>query len=432
MRYLFLLPMFALLPQEPPKLGERWVAAFYAARWDAESGEGMTRSGGGDALHDHPDSFKDFSGRSAAWHRRNLEEMGEAGIDVALCEFAGKDEAVGALVKALEDAAKDGKRIPRVAPVVADPAASASFLKSVPKPHQATTGGRALVWLLPSKDANPAAFESAELFTVGHPAWKPHLVAELGGVLTGPRDLQAVTLGPGYNDGKLLRARNEGLWYERSWYVALKVRPRLVAIESWNRYDEGSTICPTKEHGRDFLAKTRKFAETFRKGEEIPRPKGRYSSAVGVSYHLKFDPPDAGLRPVGSPATPFEVVTLAGQTLLIAKPVKESDTRILAFDVDDSYAFYERREYEVQIQVMDRGPGQLVLEYDAATPAGGEKDRTRRAAAPYFFTNSGEWATATFKLPEAAFANRQEGESDLRLVRKGGGLSIRWIQIRAK
>ena len=430
-RYLCLLAIFPLLAQDPPTLPDRWVAAFYRAAWDAESGEGMTRAGGGDALQDHPESFKDLNPRSVPWHRRNLEEMAEAGIDVALCEFAGNEVAVKALVQALEETSKDLKRTPRVAPAAVDPAVAASFLAAVPAAHLARVGDRKLVWLLPSGKAKP--FEDPAMLVAGDPAWKPQLAARHGGAFDGPREGEAITIGPGFQDGSpRYRSRADGAWYEKGWYAAMKIKPRLVAIESWNRYDEGSTLSPTKEHGRAYLEKTKKYAEQFRRGQEIARPKGKYSSAPGVSYHLKFEPPHEGLRPVETFDAPFEVVRLAEQPLLMAKPVKGKELRILAFDIDESYAWYERREYEVQAQVLDKGRGQIDLEYDAATPGKGGGDRTRRAAEPYYYTDSGGWATATWKLPEAVFANRQEGGSDFRLVTKGRGLSLRWIQLRAK
>lgn len=431
MRYLYVVPFLALLAQDPPKLSDRWVAAFYRAAWDAESGEGLTRSSGGDALLDHPESFKDFTYRLPAWHRRNLEEMGEAGIDVALCEFAGKDEAVKALVQALEELSKERKRAPRVAPATADPAAATAFLGAIPKSHLATTGGRNLVWLLPSKNAQP--IENPEMYIVGDAAWKPHLTATLGGAFDGPRDMEVVTVGPGFKDGSSrLRARDDGAWYERSWYAATKIKPRMVAIESWNRFDEGSTICPTREHGRALLKKTKEFGDQFRRGQEIARPKGKYSSAAGVSFHLKFNPPSEGLRPLDTADAPFEIVALASQSILMSRPIPGKDARVLAFDIDDSYAYFERREYEVQLQILDKGRGHVDLVYDAAGAGKGGGDRTHRAAEPYYYTDSGDWATATFKLPEAAFANRQEGGSDFRLVTRGRGLSIRWIQVRAK
>ena len=433
MRYLLLLPIFAAPLQDAPPLTERWVAAFYRAAWDAETGEGLTHPSGGDALQDHPESFKDFSYRRASWHRRNLEEMGEAGLDVALCEFADNGEAVKALVQALEESSKEFRRVPRVAPAVRDPAAAAAFLKAVPKSYRAAVGGRDLVWLFPSKAPDLRALGALDVFKVGDAAWKPDLEAVTGGAFDGPRDLKAVTLGPGFKDGSpRIRGRDEGTWYDRSWYAAMRIKPRLVAIESWNRFDEGSTICPTKEFEKGLLAKTKKYAELFRRGDEIERPKGKYTSAIGVSYHLKFEPPHEGLRPVDSPAAPFEVVSLAGQALLRAKAVPGQATRILAFAIDDSYAYYERRDYEVQLQILDKGPGQVSLEYDAAAPGKGETDRTRRAAEPFYFTDSGQWAVATFKLPEAAFANRQEGGADFRLVTKNRGMAIRWVQVRAK
>jgi hypothetical protein len=437
MRYLLLLLPILAPAAQGAKLSDRWVAAFYAALWDAKTGEGMTRKDGGDALQDHPTSFKDFSYARESWHRRNLEEMAEAGIDVALCEFANRPRAVDALLLALQDAAKDRKRVPKVAPAVTDFATAVAFLGRIPAQFQSTVDRRPLVWMLPTA-GRPAAEQIdpmrllAPMFIVGEPAWKPDLEVVAGGAHDGPAEMEAVTLGPGFSDGsKRFRARNDGAWYERSWYAAMRIKPRVVAIESWNRFHEGSTICPTEEHGKALIAKTKKYAEAFRRGEEIPRPKGKYSTAAGVSFHLKFNPPGEGLDPLIMQEAPFEVVELAGQRLLAAKPAAR-DQRILAFVIDDSYAYYERREYEIQLQILDKGKGEVVLEYDAAVDGGGQKDRTRRPAGSFHYTDSGDWTTATFRLPEAAFANRQEGGGDFRLVTQGRGLSIRWVQVRAR
>lgn len=422
--------------------GARIVAAFYSAKWDADAGDGMTRPEGGDALEVHPPSMKGFSFRSPDWHRANLEEMAAAGIDAALCDFAGRAEAVGPLVKALEAIEAAKGKAPRVAPATDDPARALSFLETVPRRFHAAVAGASMIWLLPSPKASGEALAdlrgraAAKLggdlpFVVADRAWgEPDAILRTGGAMDGPSEADAVTLGPGYKDGPdRVRDREEGAWYDRSWWRAWRLRPRFVAIESWNGYDRACAVCETRETKRAHLEATREHARRFHRNEEPPRPRGRYTGVPLVAWNLKYDPPDAGLRPMEVPGGRFDVAELAGLKALTSKADPSSDRRMIAFDVDDSWGWFERRTFLLEVEALDTGEGKITVEYDAATaPEGG--DRTRRALEPSTFTGTGEWKTFKFRLPDAALANRQEGGSDLRLVTVKRGISIRWAALR--
>ncbi len=424
-----------LLLLAPAPRGERLVAAFYAADWDAATGEGLTRPDGSSALELHPPDLKGLSYRQPAWHRSQLVGMGEAGIDVALCEFAGRPEAVAALAKALEELATGKAPFPRVAPAAASTADAAAFLAAVPARFVATVDGAPLAWLRPSATASGAALaEFRGAWAAAHdgvlPAvaagreWgEPDLAVAPGGAIDGPGDGDAVILGPGGRDGPgRVRERDGGAWYERAWYAVLRRKPRLVAVDSWNRYDRATAVGPTREHGREYVESTRKYATMFRKGHELPRPKGKYSTAPLVAWNLTFDPPDGGVKPVDVPGGAGEIVEAAGVRMLTSKAAPGTARRQLAFAVDDSFAWWERRAYELRLDFLDRGTGEFAVEYDGWAGPG--------RAGPVAFTDSGDWREAVLRLPEAALAGRQEGGSDFRIVLEGRGIALHRVVLR--
>ena len=72
------------LAAPPPR-----VAALYQYNYDNATGAGFRYDNGADALTQHPAQPKNYSYKSAAWHKRELSAMREAGIDVALCNYWG-------------------------------------------------------------------------------------------------------------------------------------------------------------------------------------------------------------------------------------------------------------------------------------------------------------------------------------------------------
>lgn len=94
--------------------------------------------------------------------------------------------------------------------------------------------------------------------------------------------------------------------------------------------------------------------------------------------------------------------------------------RTMAFDVDDRYLFdVQQQPVTVTVTYLDQGLDAWALEYDAR---GGMLATTL----PISKTNTGQWLTTSFVLPDAAFANRLPGGkghpgSDLRIDSLGDG-----------
>ena len=76
----------------------------------------------------------------------------------------------------------------------------------------------------------------------------------------------------------------------------------------------------------------------------------------------------------------------------------------------------------VQVTYLDQGAGSVALQYDSndcSAPVGG----AYKQAGSVDRTGSGTWKTATFELPDARLANRQNGGADLRIAGGSGDAS---------
>src|SRR5205807_8491023 len=82
---------------------------------------------GSDGLTDHPPTLKGFCYRSVPWHKKQLADMAEAGIDFALMVFWGAPSeqnekaslhwsyaGLKPLVQARDELVREGKKPPRI------------------------------------------------------------------------------------------------------------------------------------------------------------------------------------------------------------------------------------------------------------------------------------------------------------------------------
>lgn len=301
---------------------------FYWYRWPDEHFFDDARHTVSNLRHHFPDDHA-VSYESVAWHRKQMEDLLAAGIDVALCVYWGAPNqydkgdlrfsvrGLPPLVAALDELAKQG-RTPRVglfydtSTLLGQHAFREAghgnvdlrtdegkdifyrtirdFFCLVPPRHWACIDGRPIVQLYESAFAAghdqstldyvyehfAADFAGRRPLIVAGPAWsfKGDLSTGWGAALNGPLlGNGAAQIGPGYDDSPVpgrttpTRDRLGGGFYTASWLLALQSRPRLVIIETWSELHEGTAICETLEDGRLYIDLTRRYSDLFKAGK---------------------------------------------------------------------------------------------------------------------------------------------------------------------
>ncbi|HLY08030.1 MAG TPA: hypothetical protein VKW04_01875 [Planctomycetota bacterium] len=363
----------------------------------------------------------------------DVSEMEKAGISIVLVDFPGDPKALDPLLLALDTLVKQKKETPKLA-VYLDPGPKTDlgavevFYDRVPKQHAARIEGRLVVWLAPARPGAAGLDEAvARLreppYVVAERSWKgtSDRVYALGSLRGYALDLPVVCVSPGTTD------RQEGRTYERLWYKAVRLEPRLVLLESWNGPEDG--VAETPERKRKYLDLTHRFCRDFKVNEKIVLPKGPWSDATQVAYTAVYNPHEEGLRPVATLDGLFASVKLRGFESLTTKENKRGPVRRLCFDVDDSFCWFETRSFMVAVEFLDQGEGTFSLEYDSGDRTLPAEARVVKSAGTVRFTGSGAWKTETFQLPDASFGNGQPGGSDFRLSIENRGLAVRSIMV---
>jgi len=464
---------------------DRVVLTPYFYWYDVYSGAHLKDADGSDALTDHPPTFTGFSYRSTAWHRQQLLDMQDAGIDVLLPVYWGEpsqrlvNQPVSAqpwsyaglppLVQARDDLVAEGRSPPRIGMFydtstlqwnaageqidLTTPHGQEWFYESlrdfyslIPPRHWAMINGQPVVFLY---SAGFAAHHDQSCIDYLRACFArdfggriPYVVREIswqvrseqvyawGGAL-GLKNPGVASLGPGYDDRAVLGrtprvvAREAGRFFGRNWEAFL-VRPsRLVMIETWNEFHEATEIAESREYGRDYLATNRQYVDWFKSGVRIPGP---YSAAHLLRVTLGATNQEAGLTQFDW-ADGVTVATNLGGTdgrLLEATPFAR---RYLYLRADPSFKWADRMNLQAAVDVLDSAPGELRLEFDgsdARAPFQGAYTSSPEVVA---LSGSGTWRTAVFSLPDARLRNSQSGGADFRLDTGAAGIAVRRVQI---
>ncbi len=466
------------------KRGQPIVGATYFYWYDIDTKSHIVDGDRTDALTTHPADMNDISFKRVSWHRTQLRDMIEAGIDFLMPVFWGVPgkydgwsfAGLPPLVKA-HDALKDeGLKPPQIAlfydtsilkwngfnkdgtnyhvdlttdfgrewfytPV-------RDFFSLIPPSKWARVDGKPIVFLYAvafAKKQDEKQLDylrdrfkkdfGCELFLVKQPQWlgQADAVYSWGAAVSGPViDRQVAALGPGYDHSAvpgrspLIVERHDGKTYVDRWLKLLqldpKTRPWMVHVETWNEWHEGTGIAHSREYGRSYIVLTRLFADMWRAKTRL-RIQGTYLDANSVSWQ-----PDKSqgleLRPSSGDGIWKTCKLIDVRAVVCAANPHSAQSRYLYFNVDDAFA-YDLFDQTVLAEVTyrDGGCSGFRIEYDNTDPQAGLHEGAFRPVDGVSIDGTGRWKTAKFTLPQCRFMNRCNG-ADFRISISGGDLEL--------
>jgi hypothetical protein len=273
-----------------------------------------------DGLPTHLPTTPAPSWRSSAWFERQLRDMRDATIDVALPVYWGSSPqnewSVGGLaplvaarhrlVAAHFDAPRIGMfydtsivrgvNLTATAGIDEFYANIRTFFRHIPRSDWALVDNRPIVWIFLPQDNrfDQRVFDATYTRFADDFGVRPYIVRATGWdcASTAPNcekpihtdasyvwgvaqdGMQATRMvaaaGPGYDDRQVSGrkgtyvGRDHGAYYRKNLTAAVQSGRPLVALETWNEIHEASGIGQTVEYGRDYIEMTRSIVDSAR------------------------------------------------------------------------------------------------------------------------------------------------------------------------
>ncbi len=469
---------------------QAFVGTYYFFWYDDEKGEHFANPDGSDALVHHPVEKKGYSYKRVEWHRKELLDTMDAGIDFIMPVYWGAPpDKVGnfpwhhlgltPLVKAEEALIAEGRKPPKIGMFYDTSSLSESgniahnavdlttpdgkawfyvtirdFFSLIPPKLWATLDGRPIVFLYGSGYAKAGADDAKlfdyvrEHFAADFGGVKPYLVAERSwqvpadstydwGAAFSPKACGVATLGPGYDDRAVpgrtspVIDRKDGALYRERWERLLTMdpatRPQMAVIETWNELHEGTDICETREFGRKYIDLTKRYAADWRAGKRLPSA-SPYANARSATVTFGPNGRDRGVRLVANADGLFRQSSAVGSDCVETTPNAANGEQFLYFDVDDGFYFEPAGPVTVAIEFLDEGGGAIGLTYDSADVRA-QMAGSYKSAGEVARGDSGAWKVAEFHLKDARFCNRENSFTDFRISAGGKTLKVRRVTI---
>ncbi len=467
--------------------GDRLVLTSYFYWYDVYSDAHILDSDGTDALTDHPPTLTGFSYRSVAWHKNQLQDMEAAGIDIALPVYWGEPSqrkagrpvseqpwsfaGIPPLIEARNQLIAEGAHPPRLGlfydtSTLQYNAAGEridlttahgrewfyetvrDFFSLVPPRHWAMIDGKPVIALY------SAAFAAAQdqtcmdylrtRFAEDFGGRVPFVIREIswnvateqvyawGGAL-GLKNPGVGSLGPGYDHSAvpgrepLVVPREDGAFFERNWLAFLRRPSRMVMLETWNEYHEGTDIAASKEYGRKYIDLCRKYVDLFKSGYQPPRLVGPYTDARLVEIRLGATNELSGLTQFEWADGATRAETLDGTPCRVTAPAEHAG-HYMYFKVDDSFKWTDSMEVVVAVENHDDLRGTMLIEFDGSDTTAPFQG-AYSPSTPVALNGSGRWRTSWFRLHGARFLNGQNGGADFRINAGAAGVAIRRVQV---
>ncbi|BBC27212.1 hypothetical protein [Pseudanabaena sp. ABRG5-3] len=101
----------------------------------------------------------------------------------------------------------------------------------------------------------------------------------------------------------------------------------------------------------------------------------------------------------------------------------QNQSDYIYFNVDDQFLRNKKTDIEIKVTYLDDNDAKWGIEYDAF-------GNVYKKTAQIVNQNSGNWKTITFKISDAAFTNRQNGNMDFRIYNGGfQDLTVRFVRV---
>jgi len=488
-----------VLPEKPPgeffplrqadhqqadsfKQGQPVVGTTYFYWYDIDSKSHIIDSDGTDALTTHPADMETISYKRVGWHKQQLVDMMDAGVDFLMPVYWGVPgkyhgwsfAGLPPLVEAHSLLQTEGHKPPAIG-LFYDTSilkwnsfnkggagyhvdlttdfgkewfytAIRDFYSLIPPAKWARVEGRPIVFFYASafaKAQDPAQFDyvrrrfradfGVEPFLIKSSGWtgRADAIYSWGGAVSGPLIFrQTAALGPGYDHSAvpgrqpLIVERRDGQTYIDRWLQLLALRaesrPWIVHVETWNEWHEGTDVAHSREYGRSYIVLTRLFSDMWRAKTVLKIASG-YADADSV----KWEPGRAkglNIRPSDGDGVWKKAASPDGEAVVSAASPHSS--RYLYFDADGAFAFgLFDQSVVVTVTYRDAGCSGYYVEYDNSDPAKGLFEGAFRKIGDVAVGDTGTWKTAEFTLTQCHFMNRCN-DADFRIVIFGGELEL--------
>jgi len=454
------------------------VGTTYFYWYDIYTGSHIIDGDGTDALTTHPADMDTISYKRVDWHKQQLVDMIDAGIDFLMPVYWGVPgkydgwsfAGLPLLVEAHSMLQAEGQKPPAIG-LFYDTSilkynsfkkdgrsyhvdlstdfgkewfyvAIRDFYSLIPPAKWARIDGRPIIFFYASafaKAQDPTQFDyvkrrfkadfGVEPFLAKSAGWKGETDAiySWGGAVSGPLIFrETAALGPGYDHSAvpgrqpLIVERRDGQTYIDRWLQLLALRaenrPWVVHVETWNEWHEGTDVAHSAEYGRSYIVLTRLFADMWRAKTVLKIASG-YADADSV----KWTPGKAEgltIRPSGGDGVWKKVMLPGGEAVVSA--ASPNSSRYLYFDADGAFAYgLFDQTVAVTVTYHDEGCSAFCIEYDNTDPAIGPMEGAFRKVGNVTIENTGQWKTAKFTLPRCRFMNRCN-DADFRIAVLGG------------
>jgi hypothetical protein len=427
---------------------------------------------GSDALTDHPPAQyltppPDYSFEDPDWHARELHDLMDAGIEMILPVYWGdytsifwSQSGLSALVTAENQLISNADQPPKIG-MFYDTTALKIQNGNQP-PDLTTSQGKQMFYQMiydffsripdhsmwARVDGKPVIFLYVSAYVSKYDQGtfdyvtthfkndfsneEPYIVKESswtgvttdgeytwGAAVYGPNfhgNLAAV--GPGYDDSAVYgrypytyKDRECGEFYQDGWNQVIDSSATLTVLETWNEYHEGTDIANSQEYARQYIDLTAQNIAAWKVMDNSTRTYA-WVDLGKFPYISGLQAPNLG---DGTWGTTF----LAGRRAAYPDHNSKPDASYhIYLNVDDNYILGRDNSATpvwVTVEYYDGGYDSWFLQYDSVGP--NEIPYTFRNAETVTLQGTNQWKRITFYLPDAYFANRQQGGlADLRLV----------------